>query len=201
MLADQLSIRGTHFSEIRIEIVSCIWNFRLPKWRPFHYDDVIMGTIASQITSLTSVYSTVYSGADQSKHHSSASLAFVWGIHRGPVNSPHKRWIPRTNGQLRGKCFHLMTSSCCPMRAELNNKCAIFSILQCFISSVFQMQWLLDKIPQDPSQQVMAWCRQATSHFPNQCYPNPMPIITPSNGNIFRIMSLCARNATGGFPS
>ena len=50
-----------------------------------HYDDVIMGTIASQITSLTRVYSIVYSGADQSKHQSSASLAFVWGIHRGPV--------------------------------------------------------------------------------------------------------------------
>ena len=47
-----------------------------------HYDDIIMGAIASQITSLTIVYSTVYSGADQSKHQSSASLAFVWGIHR-----------------------------------------------------------------------------------------------------------------------
>ena len=54
-----------------------------------HYDDVIMSAMASQITSLTIVYSTVYSGADQSKHQSSASLAFVWGIHRGPVNSPH----------------------------------------------------------------------------------------------------------------
>ena len=43
-----------------------------------------MGAMASQITSLTIVYSTVYSGADQSKHRSSASLAFVWGIHRGP---------------------------------------------------------------------------------------------------------------------
>ena len=60
-----------------------------------HYDDVIMGTIASQITSLTSVYSTVYSGEDQSKHQSSASLAFVWGIHRGPVNSPHKWPVTR----------------------------------------------------------------------------------------------------------
>ena len=60
-----------------------------------HYDDVITGTIASQITSLTSVYSTVYSGADQSKHQSSASLAFVWGIHRGPVNSPHKWPVTR----------------------------------------------------------------------------------------------------------
>ena len=55
-----------------------------------YYDDIIMSTIASQITSLTVVYSTIYSGADQSKHQSSASLAFVWGIHRGPVNSPHK---------------------------------------------------------------------------------------------------------------
>ena len=55
-----------------------------------HYNDVIMTTIASQITSLTVVYSTVYSDADQRKHQSSASLAFVRGIHRGPVNSPHK---------------------------------------------------------------------------------------------------------------
>ena len=55
-----------------------------------HNSDVIMSTTASQITSLTIVYSTVYSGADQRKHQSSASLAFVRGIHRRPVNSPHK---------------------------------------------------------------------------------------------------------------
>ena len=41
-----------------------------------------MDEIASQITSLTIVYSTVYSDADQRKHQSPASLAFVWGIHR-----------------------------------------------------------------------------------------------------------------------
>ena len=70
-----------------------------------HYNDVLMTTMASQITSLTVVYSTVYSAADKKKHQSSTSLAFVWGIHRD-------RWIPRTKGQLRGKCFHLMTSSC-----------------------------------------------------------------------------------------
>ena len=55
-----------------------------------HYSDVIMGMMASQITSLTIVYTTVYSGADQRKHQSTASLAFVRGIHRWPVNSPHK---------------------------------------------------------------------------------------------------------------
>ena len=55
-----------------------------------HYCDIIMGTVASQITSLTISYSTVYSDADQRTHQSSASLAFVQGIHR---------WIPRTNDQ------------------------------------------------------------------------------------------------------
>ena len=69
-----------------------------------HYIDVIMITMASQITSLTVVYSTVCSGVDQRKHQSSVSLAFVWGIHRD-------RWIPRTKGQLPGKCFHLVMSS------------------------------------------------------------------------------------------
>ena len=60
-----------------------------------HYNDVIMSLIASQITSLTIVYSTVSSDADQRKHQSSASLAFVRGIHRGPVNSPHKWPVTR----------------------------------------------------------------------------------------------------------
>ena len=58
----------------------------------FHYTDDIMTTIASQITSPTVVYSIVYSGPDQRKHQSFASLAFVRGIHRD-------RWIPRTKGQ------------------------------------------------------------------------------------------------------
>ena len=80
---------------------------------PRHYNDVIMTTIAYQITSLTVVYSTVYSDANQRKHQSSTSLAFVWGIHRD-------RWIPRTKGQLRGKCFHLMTSSWNAVRFRYN---------------------------------------------------------------------------------
>ena len=55
-----------------------------------HYSDVIMSSMASQITSLTIVYSTVYSCAAQRKHQSSASPAFIRGSHRWPVNSPHK---------------------------------------------------------------------------------------------------------------
>ena len=60
-----------------------------------HYDDVIMDAMASQITIHTIVYSIVYSGADQRKHQSSASLAFVSEIHRWPVNSPHKGPVTR----------------------------------------------------------------------------------------------------------
>ena len=51
-----------------------------------------MGAIASQITSLTIVFSTVYLATDQRKHQTSASLAFVRGIHR---NSPHKWPVTR----------------------------------------------------------------------------------------------------------
>ena len=61
----------------------------------YHNTDVIMSATASQITSLTIVYSTVYSDADQRKHQSSASLAFVRGINRAPVNSPHKWLVTR----------------------------------------------------------------------------------------------------------
>ena len=68
------------------------WHFYRHSCQWYHYNDVIMGTKASQITSLTVVYSIVYSGADQRKHQSYASLAFVRGIHRD-------RWIPRTKGQ------------------------------------------------------------------------------------------------------
>ena len=60
-----------------------------------HYSDVIMGTMASQLTSLAIVYLTVYSGTDERKHQSSASLAFVRGIRWGPVNSPHKWPVTR----------------------------------------------------------------------------------------------------------
>ena len=60
-----------------------------------HYNDVILGALASQITNLTIVYSTVYPDADQRNHQRTASLAFVWKIHRGPVNFPHKWPVTR----------------------------------------------------------------------------------------------------------
>ena len=63
--------------------------------RHWHYIDIIMTTVASQITSLPVVYSIVYSGADQRKHQGSASMALCAGNSPNPVNSPHKEPVTR----------------------------------------------------------------------------------------------------------
>ena len=83
------------------------------------YSDVLMSAMASQITSVSIVCSSVYLGADQRKLQSFASLAFVRGIHRSPVDSPYK-------GQQRRKCFHLMTSSW--LRYIINHQWSEWSI-------------------------------------------------------------------------
>ena len=86
----------------------CLWTVSRFIQAPtciFHNNDVIMSAMASPITSLTVVYSAVWSCTYQSICQSSAALAFVRGIHRSPVNSPHKGAVTR-------KCFHLMTLSC-----------------------------------------------------------------------------------------
>ena len=87
----------------RFSVIDCDDGLQNPQWPSlvqwydvaYHYGDVIMGAMASQITSITIVCSNVYSGADQRKHQSFASLAFVWGIHRWPVNSPRKGPVTR----------------------------------------------------------------------------------------------------------
>ena len=81
----------------------------------WHYSDVIMSAIASQITGVSVVSSTACSDADQRKHQSSASLAFMRGIHRWPVNSPHKRPVTRKmfpfDDVIMGKCMHLQQNT------------------------------------------------------------------------------------------
>ena len=71
-----------------------------------------MEAMASQITCLTIVYSIIYSDADQRNIKASRHWPLC-GEFTGDL------WIPRTNGQLRGKCFHLMTSSCIILYAVL----------------------------------------------------------------------------------
>ena len=74
-----------------------------------HYCDAIMSTMASQITSHTIVYLIVHSDPDQRKHQRSASLAFVWEIHRwqkGMINCMQHRSF---------KVYSFVISDCAPV--------------------------------------------------------------------------------------
>ena len=95
-IADPLSASGKPRNKAKIQIKISVSDFlALDKFSQEHYSGIIMCAMVSEITSIAIVYSTVYSGADQRKHQSSASLAFVPGIHRWPVNSPHKLPVTR----------------------------------------------------------------------------------------------------------
>ena len=74
------------------EVISQWWRSRL-SFR--YYNDVIISAVASQITSLRIVYSTVIQAQMKENMTAPRSLAFVQGIHRWPVNSPHKRPVTR----------------------------------------------------------------------------------------------------------
>ena len=78
-----------------IGIITGVWGHSNHRKLLTLYNDVIMGSMTSQITSLATVYSTVHSRADKKNPQGSASLAFVRGIHRWPVNSPHKEPVMR----------------------------------------------------------------------------------------------------------
>ena len=78
--------KNTTFSQ-RLILVDNTWNTPL-QW---HHN----GRNGVSTTSFTIVYSAVYSGDYQRKYQSSESLAFVRGIHRWPMNSPHKGSVTR----------------------------------------------------------------------------------------------------------
>ena len=87
-----------HNKNIPVLFDQHIYNFKPPvlyRSKYFHKSHVIMSAMASKITSLMIVYWSVYSGAYQRKHQSSASLAFVRWIYRWTVNSPHKGPVTR----------------------------------------------------------------------------------------------------------
>ena len=124
-----------------------------------------MGAMASQITSLKIVYSTIYSGADQRKYQSSMSLAFVRGIQRRPVNSPHK-------GPVTRKMFpfdDIIMSMCLnTMRSRQNGRHFTDNSFKCVFLNEVKWLWILINIPLEivpkgpinnipPLVQIMAW--------------------------------------------
>ena len=88
-----LNLRCCHLTCIHVVFPPPYCSLRYLTFLPLQWCQ--MSAMASQITCLRSVYSTVYSGTDQRKHQSFMSLAFVRGIHRWPVNSPYKRSATR----------------------------------------------------------------------------------------------------------
>ena len=132
-------MRGTHRSP-------AIWSVTKSTLQCLvYYSYVIMGSIASQITSLTIVYSSVYSGAYQRKHQTSASLAFVRIIHRRPVNSPHKRPVTRKmfsfdEVTMMNKMTHLVV-----MQSIFRKICTRFCCALCcngYVSNSLRINWI-----------------------------------------------------------
>ena len=166
-----------------------------------------MGTMASLITCLTSVYSTVHSGAAQRKHQSFASLAFVRGIHRRTVNSPHKWPVTR-------KCFHLMTSSCQHHHHHTTTTPSPQLLLVNDLTSASGMRDTARVLDKNPSHK---WRRKTARIIMFSLYTSPIIAIwycyfscvnrsplnvhgnmmTSSNGNIFRVTGPLCGEFTG----
>ena len=148
-----------------------------------------MVSIASQITCLTIVYSAVYSDADQRKHQSSALLAFVWGIHWGPVNSPHKWPVMRkmfpfddfimiNNSQCMSVCQSHFAEAISPeiLYGFLPNQICLmyFELTQCFITLFFHQPkrsiWIYITLFLVCKSDSMGWIfTQFSLHETNEC--------------------------------
>ena len=125
----------------------------------YHYNDVIMSVMAHQITSLTIFYSSVYSGTDEN-----IKAPRHWPL-CGEFTGD--RWIPRRNGQKRGKCFHLITSSW------------FFKLLATF----YAYREILN----------MSIIRNHKLHRSTLCHAN-YSMMTSSNGTLSALLALCVGN-------
>ena len=142
----------------------------------YHYSDVIMSAMASQITGVSVVCSTVFSGVDQRKHQSSASLAFVGGFpHKGPVT---RKMFPFDDAIVYiYVCASVCVRVCvcvCMCKREINREgvlrkqCSLHAPLYQPISTFMwnYPQVNASKLTDDQSTlvPVIAWCCQATCH-------------------------------------
>ena len=162
-----------------------------------------MSSMPSQITSITIVYSNVYSGTDKKNHQSSAALAFAFvrGIHRWPVNSPHKGPVTRkifpfgdvimSQTRLHPSLLFIPTSFCKTSpyisTTHLTRGRAV-SVWRCWLQNV----WIMLSTFEVESQCFMAaaflnhwWAKQSTR------------MMTSSNGSIFRVTGHVCGEFTG----
>ena len=116
-----------------------------------------MSAMVSQITSLAIVCSTVYSGADQIKHLRSASLAFVRGIHRSPVNSPprgQRRWIFFPFDDTMVMCNRTWNSQYIPFNMMTSSNGNIFRVTGRLCGEFTGPRW----IPCTKASDAELWC-------------------------------------------
>ena len=127
-----------------------------------HYSDVIMSVMASQITSLTIVYSTVYSGADQRKHQSSTSLAFVRGIHWWLVKSPHKWPVTQKIFPFDAVIMDAVNTPYLCNKGEIWGVCGEFKVWSVFLSHCTAicniMYWTVFTVPQQDTEMFATMC-------------------------------------------
>ena len=122
-----------------------------------------MSAMASQITGVSSVCSTICSGADQRKHQSSASLAFARGIHLCPVDSLHK--APVTRKMFPFDDF-IMALDCLHMHLLFSKKYDMIWISLSFAISTRNIPGDLGQIPW----QLSPWLLALPSHQLTEWY-------------------------------
>ena len=160
-----------------------------------------MSAMASQITSLTIVYPTVYSAADQRKHQCSASLAFVRGIHRWPVNSPHQGPVTRKMFPFDDVIMEFHPRTIFLIFYKIN--IIIVSHVGLGFSSYPQLHWLFKSLFKLSTQKTLH--RRITVHlqvenmggFPSQRVSNAKSFAIPwcNHGNFFTML-LFGKNVT-----
>ena len=171
---------------------------------PIHCNDVIMGQMASQITSLTLVYSTAYSGADQRRHQSSASLALVRGIHREPVNSPHKwpvtrKMFPFDDVIMTRK--YSITRMSVPMQLPCQEQIKEYPAPRCNDQYVLEITFICEFLL------TLHWRHNGrdsvSNHQPNECLLSRLIRRRSKKTSKLRVTGLCAGNSpeTGEFPA
>ena len=156
----------------------------------WHYSDVIKSAIASQITDISIAYSTVCSGADQRKHQSSASLTFVSWIHRWPANFPHKG--PVTREMLLFDDVIMLESYPLLLLSDFILCCYCRTLSSAVIVGLYPLLLLLASLRQLQVTHITA-IAALWPNWPIQPLDNMEiiscsgPIMTSSNGNIFRV--------------
>ena len=153
-----------------------------------------MSAMAPPSTSLTIVCSTVYS--DQREHQSSTSMAFVRGIHRWPVNSPHKKASNAENVSIWWR-HHVLT----PRRLF---QCDITNVIVYITQHPILAVALLDKFGSKiySYTDFLYFCFVYTEYFKIDYMQDIIRIVTSSNGTFPTLLALCAGNTpvTNDFP-